>query len=71
MPFVILDALEGKEDVCAPDAIPERKSEDDRSVEVLVRVAAIKGTPVPRGDPLVRPSLLLGHQVFGMLVNAE
>jgi hypothetical protein len=60
MPRVILHALKGEEHTCAPDAIPERKSEDDHGVKVLVGVAAIKSTPVRGGDLLYAKSSGVG-----------
>jgi len=71
MPIIVLDALEGEEDVCSPDAIPERKSKDDGGVEVLVSVAAIKGTPVSGVHLADTEVLLCWNKMFDVLVDAE
>jgi hypothetical protein len=69
MPFVILDALEGEEDVC-PQMRSLNGSPKMTAVSNLCIVAAIKGTPVPRGD-LLYTQVSFRHRVFGMLVYAE
>ncbi len=71
MPFVALSTLEGKKYAGAPDAIPERKAEDDGSVEILLVIAAVDCSPMSRGyftDPEV---CMRGHQMLNVLVNAE